>query len=145
MTEPSREGRPRDREPSLLVWLVAGVSLVLPWIAAAFAIWGAVKLAAGELLGWLLLGCGLLLFAIDVVVDFVWANPAVMVSDDPNLNRRGHQLVGRAGVVVEPIVGGRGRVRLGDTLWTAEGDDAPEGATVRVTEARGTILMVEAM
>lgn len=143
MGEPGRERRTEDGEPSLLLWLVATISLVLPWIAAALAIWGTLLLAAGDRLGWLLLGSGLLLFAIDVVVDLVWANPAVMTSDDPNLNRRGEQLVGRAGVVVEPIVGGRGRVRLGDTLWTAEGADAPEGAIVRVTEARGTVLLVE--
>ena len=38
---------------------------------------------------------------------------------------------------------GRGKVRLGDTLWAADGPDCPAGTRVRVTGAAGTVLLVE--
>jgi len=57
----------------------------------------------------------------DVVIDFVWAHPTVSKSDQPNLNRPAAQLVGRVVVVAEAIEGGRGKVRVGDTLWPVEG------------------------
>jgi membrane protein implicated in regulation of membrane protease activity len=47
------------------------------------------------------------------------------------------------GVVEEAIAHGRGRVRIGDTLWLVEGPDAPAGAQVRVTAAEGAVLQVE--
>jgi membrane protein implicated in regulation of membrane protease activity len=34
-------------------------------------------------------------------------------------------------------------VRVGDTLWSAEGEDAPQGATVEVTGVNGTVLVVQ--
>lgn len=134
--------RSGDRDPSALVWLLASVSIVLPWIGGALAVWGLVLLAARDAFGWLLVGAGLAAFVVDVAIDFIWAQPSVMTSDDPDLNRRANQLVGRTAIVEEAIVGGRGKVRLGDTLWLAEGDDAPAGATLRVRAARGTVLEV---
>jgi membrane protein implicated in regulation of membrane protease activity len=56
---------------------------------------------------------------------------------------RGAQYIGREFVVAEPIHGGRGRIRVGDTLWQAEGEDAPVGARVKVTSVQNTILKVE--
>ncbi len=64
-------------------------------------------------------------------------------SDLPDLNVRGAQYIGREFVVAESIKGGRGRIRVGDTLWQAEGEDAPEGSRVRVKSANDTVLMVE--
>ena len=36
-----------------------------------------------------------------------------------------------------------GPIRVGDTLWQAEGDDAPEGTRVRVKSVNDAVLMVE--
>ena len=58
------------------------------------------------------------------------------------LNRRAEQLVGRVATVEETMVHGQGRVRVGDTVWTAQGCDAPAGAPVRVTAAQGAVLIV---
>ena len=63
-------------------------------------------------------------------------------SDQPHLNRRGDQYVGRQSVLVEPIANGRGRIRLGDASWTVTGPDLPAGATVEVTGADGAVLQV---
>jgi len=64
-------------------------------------------------------------------------------SDQPMLNRRGEQYVGRLIVLESPIVNGRGRAFVGDTLWSVAGGDQPAGTTVRVTGSDGVILLVE--
>jgi membrane protein implicated in regulation of membrane protease activity len=83
------------------------------------------------------------LFVLDIGIDFVWAQPSVLSSDEPDLNRRGQQLVDRRAVVAEPISGGRGKIRLGDSLWLAEGPDMEVGTAVRIRAAHGTVLEVE--
>ena len=64
-------------------------------------------------------------------------------SDLPDLNVRANQYVGRSLIVEQAIQNGRGKVRVGDTLWTAEGPDSPAGARVTVKEAKGNVLVVE--
>ena len=56
-------------------------------------------------------------------------------SDQPLLNRRGDQLIGRTATLTEPIADGRGRVKIGDTMWRVSGPDLPAGAKVRVKAA----------
>ncbi|HSR80429.1 MAG TPA: NfeD family protein, partial [Hyphomicrobiaceae bacterium] len=65
-------------------------------------------------------------------------------SDLPDLNERALQYVGRSLVVEEAIENGRGKVRVGDSVWQAEGPDVPAGSRVKVTGARGTVLVVVA-
>ena len=69
--------------------------------------------------------------------------PDVAVSDLPDLNVRGQQYIGRSLVVEQAIQNGRGKVRVGDSMWAAEGPDAPAGSRVTVTGTRGTVLVVE--
>ena len=64
-------------------------------------------------------------------------------SDLPDLNVRANQYIGRSLIVEQAIQNGRGKVRVGDTLWTAEGPDSPAGARVTVKEAKGNVLVVE--
>ncbi len=80
-----------------------------------------------------------------ITVFFVrrYAAPDVSSSDEPDLNLRAEQYVGRVVMVEEAISGGRGKVRVGDTVWAAQGIDAPIGARVKVTGTRGTVLVVE--
>lgn len=61
-------------------------------------------------------------------------------SDQPLLNRRGAQMVGRTATLSEPIKEGRGRIKLGDTTWRVSGPDLPAGAQVRVVGAADTDL-----
>src|SRR5437016_5496877 len=79
----------------------------------------------------------LLAFVIFSVIAALWVrkyvDPSVVVSDVPDLNVRGQQYVGRSLLVEEAIECGRGKVRVGDTVWSAEGRDAPAGTTVKVT------------
>lgn len=134
---------PHDRGPSAFAWSVAFISLILPWAAAVLAIAGFWQVARGDSAGWWYVAAGGALLIADILIDFVWAHPSVLKTDQPELNRRGAQLVGMIVRVEEAIEHGRGKVRVGDTLWTAEGPDAPAGTEVRITSAQGTLLRVE--
>ncbi|MEC9343007.1 MAG: NfeD family protein [Pseudomonadota bacterium] len=66
-------------------------------------------------------------------------------SDNPNLNARAAQMIGRSGVLAEPISGGQGRVKIGETTWRVSGPDLPLGAKVRVVGEEAGLLVVEAV
>ena len=59
-----------------------------------------------------------------------------------DINLPGSQFIGRIVVVEEPVKSGRGKVRAGDSVWLAEGEDAYIGAKVLVTGVNGTALVV---
>jgi membrane protein implicated in regulation of membrane protease activity len=65
-------------------------------------------------------------------------------TSDPQLNVRGGRLEGRTLVLSEPIVEGRGRVKIDDTIWQVRGPDAPAGARIRIVGADGSVLTVTA-
>ena len=64
-------------------------------------------------------------------------------SDQPLLNRRGEQLVGQVFVLDQAIVNGRGRIKIGDAFWVAEGPDLPVGTRVRIAAVTSLTLQVE--
>ena len=45
-------------------------------------------------------------------------------------------------IVVESFVNGRGKVKVGDGEWLAEGADVAAGATVEVVAVQGATLRV---
>jgi membrane protein implicated in regulation of membrane protease activity len=61
------------------------------------------------------------------------------------LNERHRAMLGERGTVCEAFVNGRGKVRLGDSVWLAAGPDLAEGMPVVVSGVRGTRVVVEAM
>ncbi|GAB2523498.1 NfeD family protein [Lysobacter humi (ex Lee et al. 2017)] len=65
-------------------------------------------------------------------------------TDQPALNRRAEQLVGRVVPLLEAIEHGRGRVQIADAFWDVEGPDLPAGSRVRIVGARGMTLLVRA-
>ena len=60
------------------------------------------------------------------------------------LNRRGEQMIGQRYELIEPIVNGRGKARVGDGQWLVSGPDLPAGSTVEVIAVQGTTLQVRA-
>ena len=66
-------------------------------------------------------------------------------TERPALNRRLHAMIGRTGEIVDAIVDGYGRARIGDTIWRVRGRDMPEGTQVRVTgvDDKTLTLLVE--
>jgi len=89
----------------------------------------------------------LVIFACMSVVTLMvtrgFASPALTPTDLPDLNVRGAQYIGRTVTVTSAIHNGRGKVRVGDTVWTAAGEDADAGSEVRIIGVDGTVLRVE--
>lgn len=127
--------------------IVPGVHFL--WFGLSAVIVGLV-LSAGLAMGIgeaLTLPWQLVMFAIVSVATVFgvrrFADAQGVESADKDLNQRSAQYFGRIVVVDEEISGGRGRVRVGDTLWPASGPDTPKGARVRITGANGTVFVVE--
>ncbi len=124
----------------ILETMVPGVHFL--WFGLAATIVGVLAFALG--FGW---QWQVLAFALISVLTVFWvrkyARPDVAISDQPDLNVRGQQYVGRSLVVEQAIQNGRGKVRVGDGIWAVEGPDAPAGARVVVTGVKGTVLVVE--
>jgi membrane protein implicated in regulation of membrane protease activity len=140
-------------------WFIAGVLLMaletlipgvhflwfgLSAVVVGFLLFLFSAIGAGEAMS---LPWQLVLFAvISVATVFLvrrFANAQDVESEDKDLNQRSAQYFGRVVVVEDAITGGRGRVRVGDTLWVATGADAEKGARVRITGAHGTVFTVE--
>ena len=134
-------------------WLIFAVGLLILEVFApgAFFLWMGVAAAVVGALLWLIPGMSweiqFLVFAILSIASIVlWRkrmtdNPTE--SDQPNLNRRGQQYVGRTFTLEEPIVNGNGKIHVDDSTWKVEGNDCPEGTQVTVTGVDGVILKVE--
>lgn len=63
-------------------------------------------------------------------------------SEIPNLNERADTLVGRQAVLIEPIKTGRGRAKIGDTVWQVSGEELKAGTEVKVVGHRDGVLEV---
>ena len=64
-------------------------------------------------------------------------------SSDPLLNDRVGRLLGKVVVVVQPVDSHGGRVRVGDSEWSARGGPAAPGERVRIVDIDGNCLKVE--
>ena len=64
-------------------------------------------------------------------------------SSDPLLNDRAARLLGKVVVVVQPVDSSGGRVRVGDSEWSARGGPAGAGERVRIVDIDGNCLKVE--
>lgn len=120
--------------------IVPGVHFV--WFGVAAVVVGALGLAVDIAWEWQLITFAII-SCITVFLARRYASPEVAASDQPDLNARAEQYVGRVVMVEEAIAHGRGKVRVGDTVWNAQGSDAPQGARVKITGTKGTCLLVE--
>jgi inner membrane protein len=120
--------------------VVPGVHFV--WFGIAAVIVGALGLTIDIAWEWQLITFAII-SCITVFFARRYASPQVAASDQPELNLRAEQYVGRVVMVEEAISDGRGKVRVGDTVWNAQGSDTPQGARVKITGTNGTCLLVE--
>lgn len=112
------------------------------WFGVAALLTGGLAMLTGITWPLQLVAFGALAVAVVFTVRR-FSRPDMASSDLPDLNARGQQYVGRSVLVEVPIQNGRGKVRVGDTLWSAEGPDVPAGTRVTVTGTRGIVLTVE--
>lgn len=135
------------------LWLIGGIVLLiaellapgvlLVWIGAAAIVTGVFALlfdigTAGELA----------LFALysllAVTIARRWFADRPVATENPTLNDRSAQLIGRTATVMESVSEHGGRVHLGDSEWSARGGPAEPGDHVRITGVEGNCLLVEA-
>ena len=141
-------------QPDFWHWWILALALIIleVFVPGTFFLWMGVSAIVLGLLAWLIPAMGwefqLMLFAILSLVSIVgwrmWQRRHPDESDQPALNRRGEQYIGRVFVLETPIENGFGKVRVGDTLWRVKGSDAAVGTKVRVTSTDGVLLVVEA-
>lgn len=129
----------------LVILEILAPGVIFLWLGIAAAATGFAVLAVADM-AWehqTLVFCAL--SVVSVVVGRVWwARKGDSVTDHPNLNRRGEQVVGRVLELSEPIVAGTGKARVGDASWKVSGgDDLPAGTRVRVVGVEGATLKVE--
>lgn len=133
------------------LWMIGGLALCaaeifapgafLLWIGLAAILLGALLFVAPLSFEW-----SLLLFAVLAVFSSLIGRRVyggLSTSEETTLNSRAAALVGREFTLIEPIVAGEGKARVQDTVWRVCGADAPAGARVRVTGAKGAVLTVE--
>lgn len=132
----------------ILAALLAITELMIPGVYLTFVALGA---AATGVLALLFPELGmigqLVSFAawstVAVLLGKRWYNTNPVPSADPDLNNRAARMIGQSVTVVEPLVGGAGRVRVGDGEWPAEGPDLAAGEKARIVDVRGGVVRVE--
>jgi membrane protein implicated in regulation of membrane protease activity len=139
-------------------WWVLALILIAGEVLAPgfFLLWIGIAAAAMGIVTWVLPGFGALaqsvLFVIlafaSCLVYWKFVRLRLARGDDPaarTLSRRGEQLIGQRLVLVEAIVNGRGKARVGDGQWLVSGPDLPTGTEIEVVAVVGTMLKVRAV
>lgn len=133
-------------------WTIAVSLLVLEvLIPGTFFLWPAMAAIGMGLLillvPTLIVEYQIFIFALASIVSvfvsryYLTKNPEL--TDQPFLNQRGAECIGRIFTLTEPIVNGRGRTDIDDTSWSVEGPDVPCGTNVKVIGVNGIRLQVE--
>jgi len=136
-----------------LLWLIAAAALgaaelaipgvFLVFLALAAAITGVATLVLSDLPPIAQFGSFVAWTAASVMIGKRWYRDYPVETSDPLLNDRAARLVGQSATVEVAIVGGVGRVQIGDGSWPARGPDAAEGAAVRIVAIEGGVVVVE--
>ncbi|MGD2132979.1 MAG: NfeD family protein [Maricaulaceae bacterium] len=138
-------------------WILAAVLLVcelltgttyLLWPTASAFVVGLIAATLSPFAGW---EVQLIAFAALTTITTLAGDKFVskrwFATDKPMLNERSEQVAGEKVIATAAFVAGEGRVRFGDSVWSAEmvdGGDAAEGAILEVVRIEGATLMVRA-
>lgn len=133
-------------------WVIGFILLVLEILTPGyFFMWMA---ASGFLTGGIVLlipatstNMQILIFSVlSVVAIIVWkfyGKKHPTESDQPLLNKRGVQYIGRVFNLYQPIKNGEGKIKVDDSIWKVHGDDCDINSRVKVVAIRGTVFDVE--
>jgi membrane protein implicated in regulation of membrane protease activity len=133
-------------------WVLAFVLLILEMLTPGFFfMWLAVSGFITGLLVWLFpalsINMQVLLFSVfSVLAITAWrfyGKKLSLATDQPLLNKRGAQYIGRVFNLHEPIENGQGKIKVDDTIWKVQGEDCDIHTKVKVTGIRGTVFDVE--
>ncbi len=136
-------------------WLILGTLLIILEIVAPGAVFMWLGIAAGLVgvivfilpdLDW---RWQFALFAVlsvaSIFISRKYLKRKPIATDQPTLNRRAQQYIGREAILEQAITSGTGRIALGDGTWRVRGPDLPIGTRVKVVDSAGGRLVVEAM
>ena len=136
-------------------WHWLGIALLLlifeVLVSGGFLLWIGISALIVSLCSWLFpvsWTMQMMLFsAFAVITSFGWwlyLQKRPLKSEDPKLNRRTEQYIGRTFELIQPVKNGRGKIHVDDSTWTVKCDeDLPLGTTVKIIRAEGTILIGE--
>lgn len=135
-------------------WWILGVLLIIIelFVFAAFFLWIGISAILTGILLWLFqsMPWTLQLFIFSVLSFasiFMWKkffNGALDKSDQPMLNKRTQQFVGRTLELEQAIENGMGTATIDDSKWRLLADqDYPQGTKVKVISEDGVNLIVE--
>lgn len=133
-------------------WLTAAVFLLVVemLIGSYYLLWVSFAAFLVAIIQWMFgitWGAQMVIFSIvsvlSVVAWYFYDLKRDKTSSRPNLNKRGHQYIGRTFQLSHSIVNGVGKINVDDSTWKVKGEDAPVDTTVRVKDIDGTILIVE--
>ena len=133
-------------------WFVIGLALlalelvapggVLIWLGAAALVTGGMALLVNVY--WPLQFVVFGVLALAAIWLWLRTRKQEQPTDRPFLNRRAERIIGHEAVLDEPIRDGEGRVAIGETTWRVTGPDLAAGSRIRVVDAQGPVLKVEA-
>ena len=133
-------------------WIFSVALLVLEaFVPGTFFMWMGISAGLVGVLVLIAPGMGweyqVLAFAVlsmaSIMVWHLYFRKHPVQSDQPTLNRRGEQYVGRTFTLAEPIENGSGKIRVDDTTWKINGEDCDNGSKVKVVGVDEVILKVE--
>lgn len=81
--------------------------------------------------------------AVAVLIGRRWYRDYPVAAADPLLNDRTARMIGQPARIETAIVGGVGRVQVGDGTWPARGADAAVGAEVMIVAVTDGVVVVE--
>jgi len=134
-------------------WWIFAVALIILEILAPsfFALWLAIAAFVTGLALFLMpelqWQTQIFMFAVLSVISIIaWRryyikNP--IETDQPMLNRRGEQYVGRVITLKMPIEDGQGKVQIDDSTWKIEGDDCATGTKIKIVGVDNVVFQVE--
>lgn len=134
-------------------WYILGVALVTieMLVPTFFALWiGISAFLTGMILYFfpsLLWEYQVLIFSVLSIVSAVtWhqyyvKNP--IATDEPLLNRRGEQYIGRIITIKLPIEDGQGKISIDDSTWKIVGPDCPKGTKIKLVSLDNVIFSVD--
>ena len=134
----------------LLALILIGAELIVPgffmlWIGIAAAALGVILMFLPELSFLAQVSIFVILALISCYGYWQFVRGiANEKSEQPLLNRRAAQYVGRRYVLETAIVNGHGKARVGDSQWLVEGPELPAGSTIEVVDVDGSTLKVKA-
>ena len=129
----------------LIALFLALVELILP---TTFFIWlalAAVLVGTTDLIFDLSLKAELIMFVVSMPPSLYlgfYLNKT-KPDEDVILHQRTLSLVGRNATVQQAVDNGRGKLKVGDTTWLAEGEDCEEGTEVKIVGSEGSVLKFE--